>query len=71
MNCGALWSDEEVRALIHVWGDDKIRQELDGALRNKPIFVSIAKINERERVQQRLVTMQSKNQKSERRVRSY
>ena len=43
MNREALWSDEEVRALIHVWGEDKIRQELDGASRNKPIFVAIAK----------------------------
>ena len=43
MNRGALWSDEEVRALIHVWGEDKIQQELDGASRNKPIFVAIAK----------------------------
>ena len=43
MNRGALWCDEEVRALIHVWGEDKIQQELDGASRNKPIFVAIAK----------------------------
>ena len=43
MNREALWSDEEVRALIHVWGEDKIQQELDGASRNKPIFVAIAK----------------------------
>ena len=37
MNCEALWSDEEVL------GEDKIQQELDGASRNKPIFVAIAK----------------------------
>ena len=43
MNHGTLWSDEEVRDLIHLWGDDKIQQELDGVSRNKPIFVGIAK----------------------------
>ena len=43
MNLGVLWSDEEVITLIHIWGDDKIQQELDGALRNKLIFVAIAR----------------------------
>ena len=43
MNLGALWSDEEVRALIHIWGDDTIQQELDGASRNKLIFVAITR----------------------------
>ena len=57
-NLGALWSDEEVRALIHIWGDDKIQQELDGASRKKSIFVAIAKKkNERETVQPRLATV--------------
>ena len=42
MNHRALWSDEEVRALKHVWGDDKVQQELDEASRNK-IFLAIAK----------------------------
>ena len=42
INRGTLWSDE-VCDLIHLWGDDKIQQELDGASRNKPIFDEIAK----------------------------
>ena len=43
MNRRTVWSDEEVGDLIHVWGGVKIQQELDGASRNKPIFVVIAK----------------------------
>ena len=43
INRETLWSDEEVCDLIHLWGDDKIQQELDGASRNKPIFDEIAK----------------------------
>ena len=43
MNRGTIWSDDEVRALIHVWGDGKIQEELDGAKRNKPIFVTVSK----------------------------
>ena len=42
-NRGTAWSDEEVRDLIHNLGDDKIQQELDGALRNKSIFAASAK----------------------------
>ena len=36
------WSDNEVRALISIWREDRI-QELDGAVRNHAIFNSIAK----------------------------
>ena len=39
---GSSWSDNEVRALISIWGEDRI-QELDGAVRNQAIFSSIAK----------------------------
>ena len=27
---GILWEDEEVLALIHIWGDSRIQQDLDG-----------------------------------------
>jgi hypothetical protein len=40
---GSSWSDNEVRALISIWGEDKIQEELDGAVRNQAIFNSIAK----------------------------
>lgn len=43
MNCGTIWCDEEIRALIRIWGDGKIQDELDGAKRNKTIFVDISK----------------------------
>ena len=33
----------EVRALIAIWGEDKIQEELDGAVRNQAIFDSIAR----------------------------
>ena len=41
-NRGALWSDCEVRALIAVWGESNVQEELDGAVRNKVIFVAIS-----------------------------
>ena len=28
---GAVWSDEEVLALLSIWGDEKVQEELDGA----------------------------------------
>ena len=43
MNHGTVWSDAEVKAHITIWGDSKIQDELDGAVRNKIIFVKIAK----------------------------
>ena len=42
MNLGTIWSDAEVKALIAVWGDCKIQEQLDGAVRNKTIFVAIS-----------------------------
>ena len=39
---GVSWSDEEVKALIAIWGEDKVQQELDGAVRNKTVFLTIA-----------------------------
>ena len=41
-NRGALWFDGEVRALIAVWGESNVQEELDGAVRNKVIFVAIS-----------------------------
>ncbi|XP_056658632.1 bifunctional phosphoribosylaminoimidazole carboxylase/phosphoribosylaminoimidazole succinocarboxamide synthetase isoform X2 [Monodelphis domestica] len=40
---GKHWCDNEVRALIHIWSDEKIRQMLEGATRNKEIFKEIAR----------------------------
>ena len=39
----SAWTDEEVKALISIWGDSKIQEELDGAVRNKAIHTTIAK----------------------------
>ena len=39
---GSSWSDNEVRALISIWGEDNIQEELDGAVRNQVIFNNIA-----------------------------
>ena len=38
MNCGSAWSDEEIKALLSIWGDSKVQDELDGAVRNKTVF---------------------------------
>ena len=43
MNRGTVWSNAEVKALITIRRDSKIQDELDGAVRNKIIFVKIAK----------------------------
>nr|XP_054489418.1 bifunctional phosphoribosylaminoimidazole carboxylase/phosphoribosylaminoimidazole succinocarboxamide synthetase isoform X2 [Agelaius phoeniceus] len=40
---GKHWSDNEVRALINIWSDEKIQQMLEGATRNKEIFEEIAR----------------------------
>ena len=40
---GSSWSDSEVKALIAIWGENKIQEELDGAVRNQAIFDGIAK----------------------------
>ena len=38
MSRGAAWTDKEIKALISIWGDSKIQEELDGA---ETIFVQI------------------------------
>ena len=40
---GSLWSDNEIRALIAIWGESDVQDELDGAVRNKVVFQEIAK----------------------------
>ena len=42
-NCGITWADKEVKALLTIWGDSKIQEELDGAVRNKVVFERNAK----------------------------
>ena len=37
----ASWSDNEVRALIAEWSEEKIHDELEGSTRNKDIFLKI------------------------------
>ena len=39
----ATWSDLEVRALLAIWSDSRIQEELDGAVRNKSVYEKIAK----------------------------
>ena len=39
---GSSWSDNEVKALISIWGEENIQEELDGAVRNQVIFNDIA-----------------------------
>lgn len=40
---GRHWTDDEVRALLCVWGDRKIRERLKSTLRNKSIFQEMAR----------------------------
>nr|XP_006113562.1 trihelix transcription factor PTL isoform X1 [Pelodiscus sinensis] len=40
---GKHWTEEEVKALLSIWSEKNIRQQLHGTLRNKGIFIYIAK----------------------------
>ena len=40
---GVSWSDDEVNALLAIWGEDKVQEELDGPVRNNVVYVGIAK----------------------------
>ena len=40
---GSLWSDEEMRALIAIWGEANVQEELDGAVRNKVVYQDISR----------------------------
>jgi phosphoribosylaminoimidazole carboxylase/phosphoribosylaminoimidazole-succinocarboxamide synthase len=42
INRGTTWTDKEVKALLAIWGDSKIQEELDGAVRNQVVFKCIA-----------------------------
>ena len=42
-NRGTVRSDNEVKALIAIRAEDKVQQELDGAVRNKVVFDKISK----------------------------
>ena len=35
---GTIWLDEEVLALLSIWGEEKVQEELDGAVRNKAVL---------------------------------
>ena len=39
----AGWSVEETRALVGVWGQANIQEQLDGVMRNRTIFEMIAR----------------------------
>ena len=43
MSRGSTWSDSEVAALITIWGEADIQEQLDGATRNKSIYLRISK----------------------------
>ena len=40
---GTIWIDREVKALVAIWGEGNIQDELDGAVRNQSIYKKIAK----------------------------
>ena len=43
MGKGSPWTNEEVKALIHVWAKASIQQQLDGAVQNKSVYKDVAK----------------------------
>ena len=42
MGRGNVWTDEEIKTFIGIWGEARIQKELDGAVRNKSVFQRIA-----------------------------
>ena len=40
---GTLWGDNEVIALIEIWADEGIQQQLDSCTRKRPILQKIAR----------------------------
>ena len=42
-NRGSVWADKEVKALIAIWGEGNVQEELDGAVRNKVVYQNISK----------------------------
>ena len=42
MGKGNIWTDEEVKTFVGIWGEARIQKELDGAVRNKSVFQSFA-----------------------------
>ena len=39
---GTTWEETEVLALIEIWADEKVQQQLDSCTRKKPIFEKMA-----------------------------
>ena len=38
-----FWTDKEVKTLLGIWGESKIQEQLDGAVRNKTVYATISK----------------------------
>ena len=38
-----VWSDDEIKVLVKIWGEENIQDELDGAVRNRSVFNNISK----------------------------
>ena len=43
MGKNSVWTNAQVKALISVWAEASIQQQLDGAVRNKAVYEEIAK----------------------------
>ncbi|KAM3619819.1 uncharacterized protein V6R79_014047 [Siganus canaliculatus] len=39
---GRNWSDQEVRALVQIWSDERVRRQLESSTRKRDIFVQIS-----------------------------
>ncbi|XP_077440298.1 bifunctional phosphoribosylaminoimidazole carboxylase/phosphoribosylaminoimidazole succinocarboxamide synthetase [Vanacampus margaritifer] len=39
---GRNWSDQEVRALIHVWSDERVQRQLESSTRKRDVFTQIS-----------------------------
>ena len=52
MNRGAPWEDREVRALIAVWGESNVQEQLDGVTRNKVVYEQISREHKKQGIEQ-------------------
>ena len=39
---GTTWEETKVLAMIKIWSDEKVKQQLDSCIRKKPVFKEIA-----------------------------
>ena len=66
-----MWSDNEVKALIPIWGEANVQEELDGAIRNEVVYLNISRKMKEQGYDRDSQQCRTKNRKSEKRDYNY